>query len=261
MREQPAPVARTRKQPAAAGPPAEPMIAVRASKRPAASPRTRLVATPRMRKSAAATGPRAEPTAAAAAAGAQAELTTAGTHAAPAGPRAELTTRVEPLAAAAATHEEHPWEDRAQTRREERAQRRQERQESARIRRAAAGSRARSAGVAGARAEPAAAAAALHQEPTAAAMRAELPGTDETHGMGRRIQRGTVKWFSDAKGYGFIQADDGTDIFVHRSGIVGDGLRTLHEGQAVEYEQAQSGKGLLAVDVVPAGPGREAARR
>jgi CspA family cold shock protein len=92
-------------------------------------------------------------------------------------------------------------------------------------------------------------------------MRAELPGTDETHGMGRRIQRGTVKWFSDAKGYGFIQADDGTDIFVHRSGIVGDGLRTLHEGQAVEYEQAQSGKGLLAVDVVPAGPGREAARR
>jgi CspA family cold shock protein len=111
--------------------------------------------------------------------------------------------------------------------------------------------RAESATVTGARIEPTA--AAVHEE--------EVPGTDGTRAMGRRMQRGTVKWFSDAKGYGFIQADDGTDIFVHRSGIVGDGFRTLHEGQAVEYEQAQSGKGLLAVDVVPAGPGTVAARR
>jgi CspA family cold shock protein len=118
--------------------------------------------------------------------------------------------------------------------------------------------RARSAPVAGIRAEPV---APVHEEPTTAAVHEEVPETDGTRAMGRRMQRGTVKWFSDAKGYGFIQADDGTDIFVHRSGIVGDGFRTLHEGQAVEYEQAQSGKGLLAVDVVPAGPGAKAARR
>ena len=104
-------------------------------------------------------------------------------------------------------------------------------------------------------------AAAVREEPTTAAMREEVPGTDGTRAMGRRMQRGTVKWFSDAKSYGFIQGDDGTDIFVHRSGIVGDGFRTLHDGQIVEYEQALSGKGLLAVDVVPEGPGTEAARR
>ncbi len=104
-------------------------------------------------------------------------------------------------------------------------------------------------------------AAAVREEPTTAVMREEVPGRDGTRAMGRRMQRGTVKWFSDARGYGFIHADDGTDIFVHRSGIVGDGVRTLHEGQIVEYEQALSGKGPLAVDVVSVGPGTESARR
>ena len=51
---------------------------------------------------------------------------------------------------------------------------------------------------------------------------------------------GTVKWFNDAKGYGFIsRADDGKDVFVHYSSITGDGFRTLNQGQTVEYEEQQ----------------------
>ena len=118
--------------------------------------------------------------------------------------------------------------------------------------------RAGSAVVAGARAVSP---TTVRDEPTPAATHEAVPDTGGTRAMGRPLQRGTVKWFSDAKGYGFIQGDDGTDIFVHRSGIVGDGFRTLHEGQLVEYEQALSGKGLLAVDVVPVGPATEIARR
>ena len=105
------------------------------------------------------------------------------------------------------------------------------------------------AAVAGPRAEPAT--TPSYTEPT----------TDEARAMGRRTRRGTVKWFSDAKGYGFIQADDGTDAFVHYSSISSDGFRTLSEGQAVSYEELQSPKGLLAVNVVPAVGGPEAARR
>ena len=53
---------------------------------------------------------------------------------------------------------------------------------------------------------------------------------------------GTVKWFNDAKGYGFIsRADDGKDVFVHYSSISGDGFRTLNQGQTVEYEEQQPG--------------------
>jgi CspA family cold shock protein len=65
--------------------------------------------------------------------------------------------------------------------------------------------------------------------------------------------RGTVKWFSDAKGYGFIRGDDGRDVFVHYSAISNAGFRTLTEGQAVEYEVQQSAKGLHAVSVTPPG--------
>jgi CspA family cold shock protein len=75
------------------------------------------------------------------------------------------------------------------------------------------------------------------------------------------MQRGTVKWFSEAKGYGFIKADDGTDAFVHRSSISSEGFRTLSVGQAVSYEEVESPKGLLAVNVVPMVQGTEAARR
>jgi len=58
---------------------------------------------------------------------------------------------------------------------------------------------------------------------------------------------GTVKWFSEEKGYGFISREDGEDVFVHYSEIQGDGFRTLREGEKVEFEIAQGKKGLQAV--------------
>ena len=60
---------------------------------------------------------------------------------------------------------------------------------------------------------------------------------------------GTVKWFSNAKGYGFIRRETGDDVFVHYSAIEGDGFRTLHEEQQVEFTVAQGPKGLQAVNV------------
>jgi CspA family cold shock protein len=61
--------------------------------------------------------------------------------------------------------------------------------------------------------------------------------------------RGTVKWFNDSKGYGFIQQPSGDDVFVHFSAIVGDGFRTLAEGEEVEFELNQTDKGLQAANV------------
>ena len=57
---------------------------------------------------------------------------------------------------------------------------------------------------------------------------------------------GKVKWFNDAKGYGFITHADGRDVFVHYSSIEGDGFRTLNQGQEVEYEWMEGPKGLHA---------------
>ncbi len=63
---------------------------------------------------------------------------------------------------------------------------------------------------------------------------------------------GTVKWFNDSKGYGFISPDDGTeDVFVHFSSIAGSGFKTLAEGAKVEYEVEQGQKGLQATNVTP----------
>ena len=60
---------------------------------------------------------------------------------------------------------------------------------------------------------------------------------------------GKVKWFDDAKGYGFITRDEGGDVFVHFSQIEGDGFRSLSEGQAVEFEVTEGPKGPLATEV------------
>lgn len=65
----------------------------------------------------------------------------------------------------------------------------------------------------------------------------------------RHEVQGTVKWFNNSKGYGFIGRDDGPDVFVHYSAIVGDGYRTLQEGDAVEFEIVQGPKGPQAANV------------
>jgi cold shock protein len=61
--------------------------------------------------------------------------------------------------------------------------------------------------------------------------------------------QGTVKWFNNSKGYGFIGRNDGPDVFVHYSAIVGDGYRTLQEGDPVEFEIVQGPKGPQAANV------------
>lgn len=64
------------------------------------------------------------------------------------------------------------------------------------------------------------------------------------------MARGTVKWFNDQKGYGFITPDNGgSDLFVHFSAIQGEGFKTLTEGQAVEFEESQGQKGPQASNV------------
>ncbi|HEY85659.1 MAG TPA: cold-shock protein [Chloroflexi bacterium] len=63
---------------------------------------------------------------------------------------------------------------------------------------------------------------------------------------------GTVKWFNSSKGFGFIERENGKDVFVHYSAIGGDGFRNLDEGQRVEFTVTEGPKGPQAQDVVPA---------
>ena len=67
------------------------------------------------------------------------------------------------------------------------------------------------------------------------------------------MANGTVKWFSNEKGYGFIARQDGDDVFVHFTAIVGDGYRSLAEGQEVEFEVVDGPKGKQAANVRPVG--------
>jgi len=63
------------------------------------------------------------------------------------------------------------------------------------------------------------------------------------------MQKGKVKWFNAEKGYGFIESEDGTDVFVHFSAIVMDGYKALEEGAEVEFEVIEGAKGPQAADV------------
>jgi len=66
------------------------------------------------------------------------------------------------------------------------------------------------------------------------------------------METGTVKWFNDSKGYGFISPDDGAkDLFVHHSSIAGEGFKTLVEGSKVSYESREGQKGPEAIQVQP----------
>ncbi len=62
--------------------------------------------------------------------------------------------------------------------------------------------------------------------------------------------KGTVKWFNESKGFGFITKEDGEDIFVHHTSITGNGFKSLSEGQAVEFDVEKTPKGLRATNVV-----------
>ena len=68
------------------------------------------------------------------------------------------------------------------------------------------------------------------------------------------MPKGRVKWFSEAKGYGFIEQDSGPDVFVHFSAVNGDGFKTLAEGEEVEFEVIQDARGPKAKNVVRRGP-------
>lgn len=66
------------------------------------------------------------------------------------------------------------------------------------------------------------------------------------------MEQGTVKWFNNAKGFGFIKRETGEDVFVHYKSVVGEGYKTLNEGDTVQFEVQQGPKGLQAVDVTKA---------
>ena len=65
------------------------------------------------------------------------------------------------------------------------------------------------------------------------------------------MNNGTVKWFNAEKGFGFIEREDGDDVFVHFSGIATDGYKTLEEGQKVEFDITEGQRGEQATNVVP----------
>jgi len=80
------------------------------------------------------------------------------------------------------------------------------------------------------------------------------PSSLITKGSGS-MEKGTVKWFNNAKGYGFITRESGDDLFVHFKSVVGEGYKTLKQGESVEFEVEQGQKGLQAINVSRLNPG------
>jgi CspA family cold shock protein len=74
-------------------------------------------------------------------------------------------------------------------------------------------------------------------------------GSSDPEARSCNVARGTVKWFNEAKGFGFISQEGGEDVFVHFSAIQGDGFKTLAEGEAVEFDVNRGPKGLQAANV------------
>ncbi len=77
-------------------------------------------------------------------------------------------------------------------------------------------------------------------------------GNNETKGEVITLAQGSVKWFNDAKGYGFIRMEDGKEVFVHYSALSGDGFKSLKEGDTVRFDVVEGPKGPQAANVVKA---------
>lgn len=80
-------------------------------------------------------------------------------------------------------------------------------------------------------------------------MPGQFPGKYKTTGSDRKMTKGKVKWFNDSKGFGFLEQENGDDVFCHFSAITGEGFKSLQEGDAVEFEVVKGPKGLQAANV------------
>jgi CspA family cold shock protein len=76
-----------------------------------------------------------------------------------------------------------------------------------------------------------------------------LPDKIKTTGANRKMAKGKVKWFNDAKGFGFLEQENGEDVFCHFSAITSEGFKSLQEGDEVEFDVVKGPKGLQAANV------------
>jgi CspA family cold shock protein len=76
-----------------------------------------------------------------------------------------------------------------------------------------------------------------------------LPGKFLQSGVSKKMAKGKVKWFNDSKGFGFLEQENGEDVFCHFSAITGDGFKSLQEGDDVEFDVVKGPKGLQAANV------------
>jgi CspA family cold shock protein len=80
-------------------------------------------------------------------------------------------------------------------------------------------------------------------------MSIQAPGQTQTNRRKKAMANGTVKWFNDSKGFGFITQEDGDDVFVHHTAITGEGFKSLAEGDKVTFDVVKGPKGLQAANV------------